>query len=401
MTSLSSTPPTVERTKYGRTPFLVVSQEHSARKDVYGSVEDNVVRYAQLLRGDRDSDTVIVASHPIGSPAYLPLFSELARTGLHVIGYANRYSVGDFALQMENHLLDLGACVRDARERFGYKRVVLAGWSGGGSPMMGYQAEAEKPTITETAAGEPTLLADVSLPAADAVMQLAAPRSRHRLLTEFLDASITDELQPDRDRDAEFDLYDPANPNQPPYSAEFLVAYRERQRERNRRITAFARQRLQDLRAAGKPHAEHSFVVHGTMADPRWLDPAIEPNGRRPRWSYLGDPEVANTSPGAMMRFTTARSWLSQWGLDTAQVDAGDAAPRVSVPVLMVVNGRDDAVPTSHQEQVLDAIGHSDKERVDLPEANHYFSGEDQRSHLSRAADHVHDWLCRKGFHAT
>ena len=169
------------------------------------------------------------------------------------------------------------------------------------------------PTITQTAAGEPSSLAETALPPADAVMQLAAPRSRHRLLTEFLDASITDELQPDRDRDTEFDLYDPANPNQPPYSADFLAAYREQQRKRNRRITAYAQQKLRDFRNAGKPHAEHSFVVHGTMADPRWLDPTIEPNGRRPRWSYLGDPEVANTSPGALMRFTTARSWLSQW----------------------------------------------------------------------------------------
>ena len=58
-------------------------------------------------------------------------------------------------------------------------------------------------------------------------MLLAAPRSRHRLLTEFLDASITDELEPERNRDVEFDLYDPANPNQPPYSADFLAAYRD------------------------------------------------------------------------------------------------------------------------------------------------------------------------------
>jgi hypothetical protein len=388
----------VDRTKYRRTPYLVVSQEKSVRKDVYGSVGENVVRQAQLLRGERDSDTVIVASHPIGSPAYLPLFPELARTGLHVIGFANRYAVGDSALQMENHLLDLGACVKDAKERLGYAKVVLAGWSGGGSPMMGYQAEAEKPTITQTAAGEPTLLADTSLPTADGVLLLAAPRSRHRLLTEFLDASITDEISPERNRDKEFDLYDPANPNQPPYSADFLAAYRERQRDRSRRITAFAREKLAAFRAAGKPHAEHAFVVHGTMADPRWLDPTIEPNGRKPRWSYLGDPEVANTSPGALMRFTTARSWLSQWGLETAQVDAGDAAPRVSVPILMVRNGADDAVPTSHQEQVYDAIAHSDRERVDLLEANHYFSGEGQRSHLASAADHVHDWMHRHDF---
>jgi hypothetical protein len=35
---------------------------------------------------------------------------------------------------------------------------------------------------------------------------------------------------------------------------------------------------------------------------------------------------------------------------------------------------------------------------VDLPDANHYFTGDDQRSHLSGAADHVHDWLHRNGF---
>jgi pimeloyl-ACP methyl ester carboxylesterase len=262
---------------------------------------------------------------------------------------------------------------------------------------MGYQAEAEKPAITRTAAGEPTLLAETELPAADGVMLLAAPRSRHRLLTEFLDASITNEIEPDRGRDREFDLYDPANPNQPPYSPDFIDAYRDRQRLRSARITAFAQEKLASFRSTGRPDAEHAFVVHGTMADPRWLDPTIEPNGRRPRWSYLGDPAVANTSPGALMRFTTARSWLSQWSPQTAQVDAGDAAVRVSTPVLVVVNGRDDAVPTSHPQQVYDAITHENKELVELADANHYFSGDDQKSHLAGAADLIHDWMTRQG----
>jgi pimeloyl-ACP methyl ester carboxylesterase len=387
-----------ERIKYRRKPYLVVSQEKSTRKDVYGSVGDNIVRQAQLLRGDAESDTVIVAMHPIGSPAYLPLFSELARTGLHVIGCGNRYPIGDFALQMENVLLDLGACVRDAKQRLGYRNVILAGWSGGGSPMMGYQAEAEKPVITQTAAGEDTLLADTELMPADGVMQLAAPRSRHRLLTDFLDASITNELQPDIGRDVQFDLYDPANPNQAPYSPDYVVAYRQRQRDRNARITEFALENLDALRAKGRPDAEHSFVVHGTMADPRFLDATIEPNGRRPGWSYLGDPEIANTSPGALMRFTTTRSWLSQWSLEKAQVDAADAAPRVTVPVFILVNGADDAVPTSHPRQVFDAVAHDNKELLELPDANHYFNGEDQRSHLSAAADRVHDWMARHAF---
>ncbi len=388
----------VDRRSYHRKPYLVVSEEKAVRKDVYGTIGDHVVRQAQLLRGEQDSDTVVLAMHPIGSPGYLPFFSELARSGVHVIGCANRYVNGDAALQMENVLLDLGACIRDARDRLGYRRVVLAGWSGGGSPMMGYQAEAEKPMIVRTAAGEPTLLAETALPAADGVMLLAAPRSRHRLLTDFLDASITNELEPDRDRAREFDLYDPANPNQPPYSPDFLDAYRARQRERSRRITDFAREKLAAFAAAGRPEAEHAFVVHGTMADPRWLDPTIDPNGRRPRWSYLGDPAVANTSPGALMRFTTARSWLSQWGLESAQVDAGDAAPRVSAPVLILVNGRDDAVPVDHPRQVYDAIPHEDKELLELPDANHYFSGADQRSQLSAAVELVQDWLLRHDF---
>lgn len=98
------------------------------------------------------------------------------------------------------------------------------------------------------------------------------------------------------------------------------------------------------------------------------------------------------------MRFTTTRSWLSQWSLDTAQVDAGDAAPRVTVPVFVLVNGQDDAVPTSHPREVFDAITHEDKELVELAGANHYFSGGDQRSHLSTAADLVHDWMRRHKF---
>jgi len=70
----------------------------------------------------------------------------------------------------------------------------------------------------------------------------------------------------------------------------------------------------------------------------------------------------------------------------------------VSKPVLVLMNGRDDAVPRSHPTQVFEAIPHSDKELVELPEANHYFSGSDQKSHLRTAADLVHDWMRRHGF---
>ncbi|GAA1268938.1 alpha/beta fold hydrolase [Pseudonocardia aurantiaca] len=387
-----STSTGVVRVRYTRTPYLVVTNERHERKDVYGSIDDSVVRQAQLLRGDEPSDTVVVAMHPIGSPGYLPAFSQLARGGFHVIACGTRYSTGDAGLQMESCLLDLAACVRDAKERLGYERVILAGWSGGGSLMAGYQAEAEQRTITRTAAGEPTPLADTELIPADALMLMAAHRSRHRLITDFLDPSITDEDCP-KDRDAELNIYDPENPNRPPYSPEYVARYRAAQRERNARITARAVAELDALKAAGRDHDESCFVVHGTMADPRWVDPTVDPNDRRPGWSYLGDPRVANDGPAGLARFCTTRGWLSQWSLEHAQVDAVDAAPRISVPTLVVANSADDAVPAAHPRDFYAALPDGAKRYHEIVGANHYFSGKgDQLSHLDEAALVVRDW---------
>jgi len=382
---------------YTRTPYLIVTREAQARKDVYGSVDDAVVLQAQLLRGAEPSTTAFIAMHPIGSPGYLPMFSNLARAGHDVVACATRYTNGDAALQMENVLLDLAACVRDARERLGYERVVLVGWSGGGSVMAAYQAEAERRTITKTAAGEPTPLADTELLPADGLLLIATHRSRHHLLTDLLDASIVDELDPDK-RERDLDLYDPANPNQPPYDPTFLSTYRDAQRQRNRRISEWAKERLAELRATNRADEERCFLVHGTMADPRWLDPSVDPNDRRPGWSYLGDPRVANNSAAALARYTTTRSWLSQWSLDDAQVDAVDAAPRITVPALVVTASADDACPPSHADLIFDGLASPDKERAEVAGANHYFSGPGGREHLAEAAGIIGAWAAARGF---
>lgn len=381
---------------YTRTPFLIVQRQQAQRKDVYGSIEDHVVLQAQLLRGPEQGRTAIVAMHPIGSPGYLPMFSGLARAGFDVIACATRYSTGDGALQMENVLLDLGACVKDARERLGYEKVLLAGWSGGGSLMLGYQAEAEQPRITQTAAGEYTPLADTRLPAADGVLVLAAHRSRHFLLTEFMDPSVSDETNPEQ-RTTEWNLYDAANRAQPPYDPEYVAAYREQQRARNRRISAWAKEKLADLHKAGRPEEERCFVVYGTMADPRWLDPTVDPNDRA-GGSYLGDPRIVNDSAVGLARYTTTRSWLSQWSLDDAQVDGVDGASRLSVPVLILVNTADDACPTTHTDAIYAAIPHADKEMHRIEGANHYYSGSDQKQHLGEAIATMEDWVKRHNF---
>jgi dienelactone hydrolase len=384
------------RVAYTRTPYLIVSKEDTPRKDVYGTISNNVVLQAQLLRGERQGRTAIVAMHPIGSPGYLPMFSALARAGLDVVACASRYSSGDAALQMENVLLDLGACVADAKDRLGYEKVVLAGWSGGGSLVLGYQAEAEQPRIKTTAAGEYTPLVDRTLVPADGVLILAAHRSRHHLLTEFLDPSVIVESAPER-RNATWNLYDAANSEQAPYSSDYVSAYRARQRARNRLITCWAQEQLATFRSHGTPDSERCFIVYGTMADPRWLDLTLDSNDRR-LGSYLGEPRIVNDGPTGLGRYTTARSWLSQWGLDTAQLDGVSAAARISVPILTLVNGADDACPTTHSAAIFDAISSDDKELQTIEGADHYFGGPGQRTPLSTAIGVIEDWLTRHKF---
>src|SRR5208283_2930261 len=104
---------------------------------------------------------------------------------------------------------------------WGYENVVLHGWSGGGPLSLNYQSQAEHPTVTATPAGEPLDLRAAQLTPADAVVFQAANVSRATLLSEWLDPSVLDEADPDR-RDRELDIYDPANPNQPPYSADYV-----------------------------------------------------------------------------------------------------------------------------------------------------------------------------------
>ena len=367
---------TLRAGRYDRIPYLIMFKDPTPYKDTYAGEMGKTVLKSHLLKPvDCPSDTVVLFMHPIGGGEYLPMPTALAKAGHHVIYCQSRYPSNDTALIMEKVVVDMGACIRDAKERLGYKKVVLAGWSGGGSLSALYQSQAENPTITETPAGEPPNLVDADLIPADGMMFVTGHRGRAHTLTEWLDASILDELDPSK-RDPELDIYNPENPNQAPYSVEFLARYRQAQIDRNRRITAWVRAKLAELREAGRPYDEFGFVVHGTMADPKWLDPAIDPNDRKPQWCFLGDPEVVNNSAVGIARFCTLRSWLSQWSYDDTRADGFACARQISKPTLVVNNTGDDAVPPSHAQGYYDAIPHENKRLVHIEGANHYYFGQ-------------------------
>lgn len=372
-------------------PYPIVYEEKAAFKDTYGGVEGVVVLEAYLLRPKGvASDTVVVFTHPIGAGAYLPMVRHLARCGHHVIYCNSRYR-SDPALIMEKVVLDLGACIKAAKGRLGYDRVVHGGWSGGGALSLYYQEQAEKPFVTATPAGDPPDLTAAGLVAADAVMLLAAHPHRHGVLTASLDPSILDESDPEN-RDPELDLYGP-NPPQPPFDRDWLARYRDAQIARNRRITAWVRSELDRLRGQGRVNEERGFVVHGTMADPASIDVTIDPNERPAGVSYLGDPQIVNNGPVGLARFNTLRSWLSQWSYDDALGDGIRAAGNIAVPVLVIENGADAICLPEHGKALFAAVTHDDKAFHTIPGANHYYIGADQRAQLQSAVDICTGWL--------
>ena len=379
-----------------REPYGYAYAEKSRLKETYGGPDGQVfVECMRIRPDDVASKTVILFSHPIGGGSFLPMVTALARAGRHVIYCNTRYRGNDTALILEKCVLDLGACVADLKKRFGYEKVVLGGWSGGGSLSLFYQEQAERPTITHTPAGDPVDLVGAGLQPADAVLLLAAHISRSVTMTEWLDPSILDEDHP-FERDPGLNIYSPDCPAQPPYDEAFVARFREAQIARNRRITARARATLAELKAGGDPDMERPFVVYGTMCDVRWTDPTQDPSDRRPYTCYLGEPRIANDGPVGLGRFTTLRSWLSQWSYDESRAHGVKNGAGVTCPTLTINNTADLACTPSHAARLFEGLASKDKTYVNIQDADHYYM--ERPDLLPTAVGTVTSWLDARGF---
>jgi pimeloyl-ACP methyl ester carboxylesterase len=369
-----------------RRNLLAAPAVPSERVDVYSGVARlaSTVWASEVIADGASPDTAVVMVHPtsnmLGHYALVPL----AQRGYAGVGLTTRYVGNDSSLITENVLLDVAAMVRHLREDRGYRRIVLVGNSGGASVVPYYQAQARAATVTDPPGGGPDLTR-YELPPVDGVVMLMAHSGRARLVTEWLDPAIVEESAPFV-RDPALDMYDERNG--PPYSAEFVARYRAAQLARNRRITSWAQAML---RAAPSGADDVPFVVHGTYADPRSLDGAIEPSDREIGVSLWGAPAAANHLPAAIARYTTARSWLNQWSVDHALGDALRWLPTVGVPVLVVYGTGDTAAHPRHALDMYEAAaGAPSRELVALPGAGHYFQGQPELR--DEACDRIAAW---------
>lgn len=311
------------------------------------------------------------------------LADHLARRDFGFLGWNTRFRGMEAFFLLDRALLDVGLGVHWLRQQ-GVETVVLLGNSGGGSLIAAYQAQAQQPVL-RPAFAMPLAAGLDELPSGDLYLSVAAHPGRPEVLTNWLDPAVIDESDPIAS-DPALDMYD--EENGPPYSAEFVERYRSAQRERNHRITAWAKVELERMQAAG--HFDRLFTVSRTWADLRFLDGTLDPSDRPTPACYLGDPRFANRGVLGIGTLNTLRTWLSMWSLEESQCNSAEHLAAISLPSLVVQPTMDTGIFPSDAEAICDGLAAADKQLVELP-GDHYFRGVEGAR--AQVADLLGSWV--------
>ena len=129
-----------------------------------------------------------------------------------------------------------------------------------------------------------------------------------------------------------------------------------------------------------------------TWADPRMVDPTIEPTNRQPNMCYAGIPAKANRSAHGIAAACTLRSWLAMWSLRTAQTRAEPHLARITCPALVINAEADTGVFPSDAQRIYDALASSDKSLCSI-NTDHYFTTPGARS---EQADTIAKWIAKR-----
>jgi len=407
-----------------RVPFHYAAIDPAIRREpVWFDAADGVPLQGLLHRPPAgDPDVAVLAMHPRGDFGRHYLAPFLAEAGYAFCGAVTRYLNNDADALHERMLLDVAGAIGWLRGQ-GFRTVVLLGNSGGGSLFGLYLAQAALPPaerLDRAPSGDRVPLRDTVLPPADGLIVVAAHLGEGRFLLDRLDPSVVDESNPTA-ANPRLDMYDPRNGYRPMaegpsrYSGDFLAEYRAAQRARCERLDRQAlawceeaayfraelRARSESMGVTEKTRlvrwaAQRRYLlVYRTLADPRYLDPTLDPSDR-PLGSIFAfgrDPLVGNYGEG-LARAMSARGWLSTWSGLSSNADLEATIAGVRVPTTVVAATADTDVHPAECRRVFAASAAADKTYHELPGADHYLhaaDGGDPRARL--AHEIVLPWL--------
>ncbi len=316
-------------------------------------------------KGSRPKVALIATHYQIDFSEHY-IADYLAARGIGFLGWNTRFRGFESSFILDYALTDIGVGVRWLREVQGVEAVILLGNSGGGSLMAAYQSRTSD---------------------ADGYIASAAHLGRPDVLTSWMDGAVVDENDPVAS-DPDLDLFDEGSG--PPFSPEFLERYRSAQSARNHAITDWAQTELKRVRAAG--FSDRPFTVMRTWADPRMVDPTIEPSNRPANMCYAGIPMHANRSARGIAAACTLRNWLGMWSLQTAQTRAEPHLARITVPALVINAEQDTGVFPSDAARIFDALASTDRTTCSI-DTDHYFATAGARD---EQADVITDWIAKR-----
>jgi hypothetical protein len=134
--------------------------------------------------------------------------------------------------------------------------------------------------------------------------------------------------------------------------------------------------------------------VHRAWADPRYLDPSLDPNDREIGLCYLGPPKLFNYSPFGIGCSNSIRTWLSMWSLEHSQCRAIPHLERIVLPSLVVQSMADAGVFPVDAQTIYDNLAAEDKTLEFIPGDHYLQKPENARDDV---ADLVAGWLQDRG----
>jgi|TARA_Y100000590_G_scaffold173462_1_gene198356 pimeloyl-ACP methyl ester carboxylesterase len=335
-------------------------------------------------RGSRPTVAIIATHYNIDfSEHYL---ADLCATrGIGFLGWNTRFRGAEPYFLLDHAVAEIAVGIQWLRERAGIETVVLLGNSGGGSLMAAYQSQSVHPSLEAEYGRASIIPAAMELPSADLYISLAAHPGRPEVLTNWMDPSVENEDDP---LSIHIDLDPYATDREIPFTPEFVDTYRHAQRDRNHRITEWARNEIDRVVAAG--NYDRLFTTPRLWADLRMIDGSIDPSNRESPSCYLGDPRRANYGIYGVGTVSSLRTWLSMWSLSDSQCNAAPHLERIKIPALVVDADADTGVFPGDTQAIVDAIGSEDLTVTTL-EGDHYLR--DREDARDDAADLIAEWV--------